>query len=51
MTLASKLVFLTCSAALPQYTFFYRLRLTTATLAITFANLAHILFFLETQYK
>jgi drug/metabolite transporter (DMT)-like permease len=40
------LVFLMCSAALPQYTFFYGLRLTTATFAITFANLAPVLTFL-----
>jgi hypothetical protein len=39
------LVFLMCSAALPQYTF-YGLRLTTATFAITFANLAPVLTFL-----
>jgi drug/metabolite transporter (DMT)-like permease len=35
-----------CSAALSQYTFFYGLKLTTATFAITFANMAPVLTFL-----
>ena len=36
----------TCSASLSQYSFFYGLKFTTATFAITFANMAPVLTFL-----